>query len=144
MVNLSEPARSPPSSDEALAADGFARGPARRPLFGSNVCLGGVLYRYKPHEGDAGVIALHLPPALSLIVHPAIAWGLGVTVGGLTQDQLRAAVVTAANGARRQHLHLRTTCTAPPAKGGRRLVHPGGEPRLTVLTASVVDLGCWG
>lgn len=58
-------------------------------LFG----LGGVLYRYKP-EGDAGVIAMIC--GLSLIVHPAIAWTLGQTVGGLSQEQLRAAVVTAA------------------------------------------------
>lgn len=58
-------------------------------LFG----LGGVLYRYKP-EGDAGVIAMIC--GISLLVHPAIAWTLGSTVAGLNQDQLRAAVVTAA------------------------------------------------
>ena len=55
--------------------------------------LGGVLYRYKP-EGDAGVIAMIC--AISLVLHPAIAWTLGSTLGGLTQEQLRAAVVTAA------------------------------------------------
>jgi malonate transporter and related proteins len=58
-------------------------------LFG----LGGVLYRYKP-QGDAGVIAMIC--AISLFVHPAIAWGMGKTIGGLDQDQLRAAVITAA------------------------------------------------
>jgi hypothetical protein len=58
-------------------------------LFG----LGGVLYRYKP-EGDAGVIAMIC--AISLLLHPAIAWGLGSTVAGLDREQLRAAVVTAA------------------------------------------------
>ena len=73
--------------DEALALMVRAALPAA--LFG----LGGVLYRYKP-EGDMGVIALIC--TLSLIVHPAIAWALGLTVGGLTHEQLRAAVVTAA------------------------------------------------
>jgi predicted permease len=72
---------------EALALMIRAALPAA--LFG----LGGVLYRYKP-EGDAGVIAMIC--GLSLIVHPAIAWALGQTVGGLSQEQLRAAVVTAA------------------------------------------------
>ncbi|MEQ8368328.1 MAG: AEC family transporter [Roseicyclus sp.] len=60
-------------------------------LFG----LGGVLCRYKP-EGDAGVIAMIC--GLSLIVHPAIAYTLGTNVTGLTEGQLRAAVVTAAMG----------------------------------------------
>jgi predicted permease len=73
--------------NEALALIIRAALPAA--LFG----LGGVLYRYKP-EGDAGVIAMIC--GLSLIVHPAIAWTLGQTVGGLSQEQLRAAVVTAA------------------------------------------------
>ena len=73
--------------DEALALMVRAALPAA--LFG----LGGVLYRYKP-EGDVGVIAMIC--GISLIVHPAIAWGLGQTAGGLNQEQLRAAVVTAA------------------------------------------------
>lgn len=60
-------------------------------LFG----LGGVLCRYKP-EGDAGVIAMIC--GLSLIVHPTIAYTLGTNVTGLTEGQLRAAVVTAAMG----------------------------------------------
>jgi predicted permease len=73
--------------DEAIALMIRAALPAA--LFG----LGGVLYRYKP-EGDAGVIAMIC--AISLVLHPALAWGLGQTVGGLTQEQLRGAVVTAA------------------------------------------------
>ncbi|PWK61193.1 AEC family transporter [Roseicyclus mahoneyensis] len=73
--------------DDALALMIRAALPAA--LFG----LGGVLYRYKP-EGDAGIIAMIC--AVSLIVHPAIAWTLGSTVGGLSEGQMRAAVVTAA------------------------------------------------
>lgn len=73
--------------DEALALMIRAALPAA--LFG----LGGVLYRYKP-EGDMGVIAMIC--AISLVLHPVIAWTAGSTLGGLTQDQLRAAVVTAA------------------------------------------------
>jgi predicted permease len=57
-------------------------------LFG----LGGVLYRYRP-EGDVGVIAMIC--ALSLVVHPAVAFGLG-TGFDLSQAQLQSAVVTAA------------------------------------------------
>lgn len=77
----------PTAVDDALALMIRAALPAA--LFG----LGGVLYRYKP-EGDAGVIAMIC--GISLIVHPAAAWTLGSTLGGLTQEQLRAAVVTAA------------------------------------------------
>ncbi len=58
-------------------------------LFG----LGGVLYRYKP-EGDMKVIAFLC--ALSLILHPAITYGLGRGVTGLSDPQLRSAVITAA------------------------------------------------
>jgi predicted permease len=72
---------------EALALMVRAALPAA--LFG----LGGVLYRYKP-EGDAGVIAMIC--AISLVLHPAIAWMLGQSIAGLSQEQLRAAVVTAA------------------------------------------------
>ena len=73
--------------DDALALMIRAALPAA--LFG----LGGVLYRYRP-EGDAGVIAMVC--AVSLLVHPAIAWGLGSTLGALSAEQLRGAVVTAA------------------------------------------------
>lgn len=58
-------------------------------LFG----LGGVLYRYRP-EGDMKAIAMVV--ALSLVVHPAITFGLGRWAFGLTTDQLRSAVVTGA------------------------------------------------
>jgi predicted permease len=57
-------------------------------LFG----LGGVLYRYRP-EGDAKVIAYVC--GLSLLVHPAIAFGMGRLVTDLSTDQLRSAVLTA-------------------------------------------------
>ncbi len=57
-------------------------------LFG----LGGVLTRYamRAQLGEAGMIA-----ALSLILHPAIAYGLGRFVFDLPPDFLRSAVVTA-------------------------------------------------
>ncbi|MEJ6391248.1 AEC family transporter [Gymnodinialimonas ulvae] len=57
-------------------------------LFG----LGGVLYRYRP-EGDVGVIAMIC--GLSLIMHPAVAFGLGTGLG-LSTPQLQSAVITAA------------------------------------------------
>ena len=56
-------------------------------LFG----LGGVLYRYRP-EGDFRTIALVC--AISLILHPAITFGLG-TAFGLDRDAFRSAVMTA-------------------------------------------------
>lgn len=58
-------------------------------LFG----LGGILLRYKP-EGDMKAIAM--VSALSLLVHPAIAYGLGVWVFHLETGLLRSTVVTAA------------------------------------------------
>ena len=73
--------------DEAV--DLMVRAALPAALFG----LGGVLYRYKP-EGDTGVIAMIC--GISLFLHPAIAWTMGQSVGGLSQEQLRAAVVTAA------------------------------------------------
>lgn len=57
-------------------------------LFG----LGGVLFFYRP-EGDLRAIAFIV--AVSLIIHPAIAWSLGTRLD-LSQDQLRSAVLTAA------------------------------------------------
>lgn len=57
-------------------------------LFG----LGGVLLRYRP-EGDMKTIAFVC--GLTLILHPAITYGLGVLLG-LSVDQMRSAVVTAA------------------------------------------------
>jgi predicted permease len=58
-------------------------------LFG----LGGVLTRYRP-EGDRLTIAYAC--SISLILHPAITWTLGRFAFGLSTDQLRSAVVTAA------------------------------------------------
>lgn len=58
-------------------------------LFG----LGGVLLRYRP-EGDMKVIAFIC--AVSLILHPALVWGLGRGAFSLPQDGFRSAVLTAA------------------------------------------------
>jgi len=77
----------PAVMDEALQL--MIRSALPAALFG----LGGVLYRYKP-EGDMSVIAMVC--GLSLILHPAIAFSIGSTLGGLTEAQLRSAVVTAA------------------------------------------------
>jgi malonate transporter len=71
------------------AVDLMIRAALPAALFG----LGGVLYRYKP-EGDFWVIGFVC--ALSLILHPAIAYGLGSTVAGLSDGQLRSAVLTGA------------------------------------------------
>ena len=57
-------------------------------LFG----LGGVLVRYRP-DGDFRAIAYI--SAISLILHPAIAWGIG-TWFDLPRTSLQAAVITAA------------------------------------------------
>ncbi|MCC5986271.1 MAG: AEC family transporter [Pararhodobacter sp.] len=57
-------------------------------LFG----LGGVLYRYRP-EGDLRLIGYAV--AVSLILHPAITWGLGTGLA-LSEAQFRSAVITAA------------------------------------------------
>lgn len=54
--------------------------------------LGGVLYRYRP-EGDLRTIGFVV--ALSLVVHPAITFGLAKAFG-LSTEALRSAVVTAA------------------------------------------------
>ena len=58
-------------------------------LFG----LGGLLVRYRP-EGDLNAISMVV--AISLIVHPAITYGLGKWVFVLDQAQFRSAVITAA------------------------------------------------
>ncbi|QFU07931.1 Membrane transport protein [Rhodobacteraceae bacterium THAF1] len=57
-------------------------------LFG----LGGILYRYKP-EGDVRIIGMIC--AASLVLHPAIGYGVSLLFG-LSVDQLRAVVLTAA------------------------------------------------
>ena len=53
---------------------------------------GSVLLRLRP-EGDGRAIGMVM--ALSILVHPAIAWTLGTMVFDLSTDQLRSAVVTA-------------------------------------------------
>lgn len=58
-------------------------------LFG----LGGVLTRYRP-EGDRATIAMAC--AISLLLHPALTYGLGRHVFALDTAQLRSAVLTAA------------------------------------------------
>jgi malonate transporter and related proteins len=70
------------------AVDLMVRAALPAALFG----LGGVLFRYRP-EGDLRAILFVC--AVSLGLHPAIVWGLG-TVTGLTVDQFRSAVLTAA------------------------------------------------
>lgn len=57
-------------------------------LFG----LGGILCRYKP-EGDAKIITMIC--VLSLIVHPAIGYGIARALS-LNTDQIRSVVITAA------------------------------------------------
>lgn len=58
-------------------------------LFG----LGGVLFRYRP-EGDMATVAMIC--AISLILHPGVAFLLAHGVFDLNRDALRSAVVTAA------------------------------------------------
>lgn len=58
-------------------------------LFG----LGGVLVRYRP-EGDLRIVAM--VTGLSLMLHPAITWGLGTDALPLSTAELRSATVTAA------------------------------------------------
>ena len=110
--------------DDALALMIRAALPAA--LFG----LGGVLYRYKP-EGDMGVIAMIC--AISLLLHPVIAWGLGRTIGDLSQEQLRAAVITAAMAP-----GVNTYIFADMYGAARRVVASSilFGTALTVLTAS--------
>lgn len=70
------------------AVDMMARAALPAALFG----LGGVLVRYRP-EGDMRAIAM--VAVISLVLHPGIVWLLGTQVFGLTDAQLRSAVVTA-------------------------------------------------
>jgi malonate transporter len=76
----------PPSVSHAVEL--MARSALPAALFG----LGGVLYRYRP-EGDAMTIAYIC--LLSLIVHPAIVFGLAISFD-LNVEGLRSAVLTAA------------------------------------------------
>jgi malonate transporter len=70
------------------ALDLIARAGLPTALFG----LGGILYRYRP-EGDLRLIGYAV--AVSLVLHPAVTWGLGRALD-LEQGPMRSAVVTAA------------------------------------------------
>jgi predicted permease len=70
------------------AVDMMASAALPTALFG----LGGVLFRYRP-EGD--MKAIGMVTVLSLIVHPAVTYGLGRWGFGLETSALRSAVVTA-------------------------------------------------
>ena len=67
---------------------------ARAGLPAALFALGGVLFRYRP-EGDLRLIAY--AATLSLMVHPAVTWGLGRWFA-LDPAQFRSAVLTAAMG----------------------------------------------
>lgn len=71
------------------AVDLMVRAALPAALFG----LGGVLYRYRP-EGDMRTIAAVC--AVTLIFHPTVTYLLGRFGFGLSTDQMRSAVVTAA------------------------------------------------
>lgn len=70
------------------AADMMSRAALPAALF----ALGGVLHRYRP-EGDMGAIIMCC--VCSLLLHPAIVWGLGLA-SGLDAAGLRSGVMTAA------------------------------------------------
>lgn len=71
-----------------VSMDMMARAALPAALFG----LGGVLYRYRP-EGDAKAIAM--VTGLSLILHPAIAYGLAHFAFKVDTAALRSATLTA-------------------------------------------------
>lgn len=75
-------------SQVSAAVDLMVRAALPAALFG----LGGILTRYsiKDNLGQVGMIGI-----LSLIVHPAIAWGLSSYVFELPVEMVRAAVLTA-------------------------------------------------
>ncbi len=70
------------------ALDMMIRAALPAALFG----LGGILCQYRI-EGDMRIIGLIC--ATSLVVHPAVAWGVGQGLG-LSTDQIRASVLTGA------------------------------------------------
>ena len=72
----------------AVAVDMMARAAIPAALFG----LGGVLLRYRP-EGDGKAIAMVC--AFSLLLHPAVTYGIGRGIFDLETNPLRSAVVTA-------------------------------------------------
>jgi hypothetical protein len=71
------------------AVDLMVRAALPAALFG----LGGVLFRYRP-EGDMRTIAAIC--AITLIFHPTVTYLLGRFAFGLSVDQMRSAVITAA------------------------------------------------
>lgn len=71
------------------AVDMLVRAALPTALFG----LGGVLLRYRP-EGDLRTIGMVV--AISLVAHPGISYVLGRWAFGLTTDQFRSTVMTAA------------------------------------------------
>lgn len=73
----------------AAAVDMVARAGLPAALFG----LGGVLWRYRP-EGDKGAIAMVV--FASLVLHPAISYGLARFGFGVGVDALRSVTITAA------------------------------------------------
>lgn len=73
----------------ASALDMLIRAGIPTALFG----LGGVLFRYRP-EGDKATIAMVC--AVSLVLHPAVTWGLGRYIFALDTAAMRSAVLTAA------------------------------------------------
>jgi malonate transporter len=84
-VNLSGVAL-PAAASDALAL--MVRAALPSALFG----LGAIMYHYRP-EGDLRVIAFIC--AVSLVIHPAITWGMGRWMG-LESAPFRSAVLTAA------------------------------------------------
>ena len=70
------------------AVDLMVRAALPAALFG----LGGVLVRYRP-EGDLRLVAMIC--TISLVLHPAIVWGMGRALG-LADGPFRSAVLTAA------------------------------------------------
>jgi malonate transporter and related proteins len=86
LVNLSG---LPMPATFSAAVDMMARSAIPAALFG----LGGVLLRYRP-EGDMKAIAMVC--ALSLVLHPAVTYGLGRFVFHLDIPSLRSGTVTAA------------------------------------------------
>lgn len=66
---------------------------ARSGLPAALFALGGVLWRYRP-EGDKALIVV--VTVSSLVLHPALTYGLGRLVFGLDVDALRSATITAA------------------------------------------------
>lgn len=84
VVNLSS-AQMPMVVTDAF--DLIARAAIPAALFG----LGGVLYRYRP-EGDVKTVTYIC--AVSLILHPAVTWGVGIIVG-LEEAAFRSAIITA-------------------------------------------------